>query len=89
MSSSLLESGFKSSCLCEDSEMLRKQREEIILLTKELKNQEDQIKVFQANNKKLKETIKLIRDEKNRLEIDIQKNNCEIVSVKSKFTANE
>lgn len=84
MSTSFQESGLKGSCMCEDAEMLRKQREEIILLTKELKNQEDQIVVFQTNNKKLKDTIKTIREEKNKLELDIQQKISDIASLKGK-----
>ncbi|RNA31354.1 hypothetical protein BpHYR1_017725 [Brachionus plicatilis] len=82
MSISFPDSGSKGSCLCEDAEMLRKQREEIILLTKELKNQEDQIGVFQANNKKLKDTIKMLKEDKNKIEIEIQNKNSEITSLK-------
>jgi hypothetical protein len=43
-----------------DTELIRKQREEIILLTNELKTQEEQICRFQENNLKLKNSIKLI-----------------------------
>jgi hypothetical protein len=43
----------------EESILIRKQREEIILLTNELKNQEIHLNSFNDDNSKLKCTIKI------------------------------
>ena len=48
-----------SSQFFDESILIRKQREEIILLTNELKNQEIQLNVFNQENSKLKGTIKI------------------------------
>ena len=47
-----------SSQFFEESILIRKQREEIILLTNELKNQEIQLNIFNQENSKLKSSIK-------------------------------
>ena len=54
---------------CQNSGLIRKQREELILLTDELKQQEDQINTLHSSNIKLKEEIKL----KEKKEIDLEK----------------
>jgi hypothetical protein len=48
-----------SSQFFEESILIRKQREEIILLTNELKNQEIQLNIFNQENSKLKSSIKI------------------------------
>lgn len=57
-----------SICNCPDSGLIVKQRQEIILLTDDLNNQENEIKQLLISNAKLKTKIKLI--EKDKLDLE-------------------
>lgn len=78
---------FESSnnCYCKDSELIRKQREEIVLLTKELQNQDDQLNVMQSCNLRLKAASKLHEKEKENFENAIKLLNNEIKKLKCKL----
>lgn len=74
-----------SNCYCKDSELIRKQREEIVLLTKELQNQDEQLNIMQTCNLKLKATSKLYEKEKESFENAIKLLNSEIRKLKGIF----
>ena len=67
-----------NSCYCKDDELVRKQREEIILLTKELQNQDEQLNLIQNFNLKLKLASKAHEKEKKEFESALKKLNNEI-----------
>ncbi len=56
---------------CQNSGLIRKQRKELILLTNELKIQEDQINTLHSTNIKLKEEIK----QREKKEFELEKKN--------------
>ena len=70
------------TCYCQDSELVRKQREEIILLTRELENQEEHLNIIQNNNDKLKSTVKAFGKEKTIFDNDVKRLNSEIKKLK-------
>ena len=74
------------NCYCQDRELVRKQREEIILLTKELQNQEEHLNIIQNNNLKIKLTVKSLEKEKNNFENSIKLLNSEIKRLKGKWS---
>ena len=71
-------------CNCQYNDMIRKQREEIILLTNDLKIQEDQINKLFKENKTLKSTLKSCENKQLETEKVIIGLNKEISSLKSK-----
>jgi len=66
---------------CQNGALIRKQREELILLTNELQNQEHQINTLHASNLKLKETIKLKEKRETELEKKNRTLNAELTSL--------
>lgn len=73
-----------SNCSCDGDNLIRKQREEIILLTNQLKEQEEQICLFQQSNSKLKINLKLMDKKVLDYESKVKNLNQEIQSLKSK-----
>ena len=73
----------KMSICCDNAELLRKQREEIVLMTNELKEQEKQLSEFHQAAIKQKEVKKTM--EKKQLELDkiIKALNSDIIQLKS------
>jgi hypothetical protein len=71
-----------SNCYCKDNELIRKQREEIVLLTKELQSQDEQLNLIQNLNLKLKAASNLHEIEKTNFESSIKALNNEIKKLK-------
>ena len=71
-----------SNCYCKDNELIRKQREEIVLLTKELQSQDEQLNLIQNLNLKLKAASNLHEIEKTNFESSIKTLNNEIKKLK-------
>ena len=73
---------------CENADLIRNQREEIILLTGEIKNQEDQLNKLNTANLSLKESVKNLELNKISLEKQVQSLNKEIIVIKGKKNEN-
>lgn len=78
----------ESMCTCPDSGLIVKQRQEIILLTNELKNQEDQINILLKANSNLKNKLKINEKEKTDFENVKRTLNKEISILKGKSSIN-
>ena len=63
---------------CQNFNLIRKQREEIILLTNELKRQEEQINSLHSSNLKFKDSTKLKEKKEHELEKAIKSLDLEI-----------
>ncbi len=70
---------------CENLALVRKQREEIILLTQELQRQEEQINKLHSSNIKFKESIKNKEKKEADLEKKIRSLNLEIANINGKL----
>jgi len=71
--------------LCQNFTIIRKQREELVLLTNELNCQEEQIKDLHSENIDLKELIKKKEKKETELEKKIKSLNSEISNLNGKF----
>lgn len=69
----------------QENDLIRKQREEIILLTKELETQEEQINMFQTNILKLRNKLKQYEKQKEDLESSIKVLNKDTNKIKGIF----
>ena len=69
----------------QENDLIRKQREEIILLTKELETQEEQINMFQTNILKLRNKLKQYEKQKEDLESSIKVLNKDTNKIKGMF----
>ena len=69
----------------QENDLIRKQREEIILLTKELETQEEQINMFQTNILKLRNKLKQYEKQKEDLESTIKLLNKDTNKIKGMF----
>ena len=70
---------------CENAILVRKQREEIILLTQELQRQEEQINKLHSNNIRFKEVVKTKEKKELDLEKRIKSLNLDISNLNGKF----
>jgi uncharacterized coiled-coil protein SlyX len=69
----------------DESSTIRKQREEIILLTNELKSQEVQLNAYDEANIKLKNSLKIFEEKYRNQEITIKDLEKKVAELKSKF----
>ena len=74
-----------SSQLFHESILIRKQREEIILLTNELKSQEIQLNAFNQENSKLKSSIKIYEKKLHEADCHMKVYENQIKELKSKL----
>lgn len=74
---------------CDNAEIVRKQREELILLTKDLKEQEIQLNSLHGNNLKQREKCKSLEKQKSDLEKVIKSKSSDIENLSSKKFLND
>jgi len=74
--------------LCQNFTIIRKQREELVLLTNELNHQEEQINTLHSDNIKLKEIINKKEKKETDSEKKIKSLNLEISNLNGIFNLN-
>jgi chromosome segregation ATPase len=69
----------------DEDDLIRKQREEIILLTKELRNHDELIEKYESTTNKLKQSLKKMEKEKQEFSCKVVSLNAELNQTKNEF----